>query len=295
MQPKLGILAGGGRLPADIINICQRTGRAFYVIAFEGQADDGLCDNIAHSGIRLGAAGRTLDTLRENGVEEIIFVGSIDRPTLGQLRPDIWGVKFLARSGAMALGDDGLLSVLVRTLEQEEGFRVVGVGDVAQELLAPMGAIGSIRPSDADHADIKIAVAAALDLGAKDLGQAAIARGGDVVGLEDSMGTDALLHRTTALSGPGQPQDTRNVPGDAHGNAHEGVLAKVAKPQQERRVDLPTIGMKTLENAAQAGLAGIVVEAGATIILEQYEIAERADKLGLFVVGIHTEDILDHE
>ena len=283
MQPKLGILAGGGRLPADIIDICQRTGRAFYVIAFEGQMNAALCDDTPHSRIRLGAAGRTLDTLRENGVEEIIFVGSIVRPGLAQLRPDMWGVKFLARSGAMALGDDGLLTSLVRTLEQDEGFRVVGVGDVARELLAPVGAIGSLQPSDADRADITVAVAAALDLGAKDLGQAAIVRGGSVIGLEDSSGTDALLHRTAAADASGAPDGMSG-----------GVLAKVAKPQQERRVDLPTIGVTTVENATRAGLAGVVVEAGASIILEQHKVAEVADKLGLFVMGIHTEDVLDH-
>ena len=282
MQPKLGILAGGGRLPADIVDICQRTGRSFHVIAFEGQVDDGLCDNIPHSRIRLGAAGRTLKALRENGVEEIIFVGSIARPGLTQLRPDSWGIKFLGRSGAMALGDDGFLTVLVRTLEHKEGFRVVGIRDVASELLAPVGPIGSILPSGADQSDIKVAVAAARDLGLKDIGQAAIARHGEVVGLEDSLGTDALVQRVGALPG----SDLRKAPA--------GVLAKVAKPQQERRADLPTIGVDTLENAARAGLAGIAVEAGAAIVLERDRVAEKADELGLFVVGIHMENLLNH-
>jgi len=282
MEPKLGILAGGGRLPADIVDICQRTGRSFHVIAFEGQVDDGLCDNIPHSRIRLGAAGRTLKALRENGVEEIVFVGSIIRPSLAQLRPDSWGVKFLARSGAMALGDDGFFTVLVRTLEHKECFRVVGIRDVASQLLAPVGPIGSILPSGCDQSDIKIAVAAARDLGSKDIGQAAIARGGEVIGLEDSLGTDFLIQRVGPLSG----SDLRKTP--------NGVLAKVSKPQQEQRADLPTIGVDTVTNVARAGLAGIVVEAGAAILLQQDKVAEKADKLGVFIIGIQVEDVLNH-
>ncbi len=282
MQPKLGILAGGGRLPADIIDICQRTGRPFYVIAFEGQAEQGLCDDVPHSCIRLGAGGQTLKTLRDHNVEEIILVGSIKRPGVAQLRPDMWGIKFLARSGAMALGDDGILTLLVRTLEQNEGFRVIGIDDIAQELLAPGGAIGVMIPSDVHQIDIRLAVAAAMDLGAKDIGQAAVARNGSVIGLEDSSGTDALLHRLSTQIKPG------------HHNDLQGVLAKVAKPQQDRRADLPTIGVATVENAARAGLAGIVVEAAGSIVLERKKVAEMADQLGLFVVGIDTEDILAH-
>ena len=278
MQPKLGILAGGGRLPADIIDICQRTGRSFYVIAFEGQADHGLYDRVPHACIRLGAGGKTLKTLRENSVEEIVFAGSIRRPGLAQLRPDLWGIRFLARSGAMALGDDGMLTTLVRTLEEKEGFRVVGIEDIAQELLAPEGVIGSITPSDNTRGDIRLAVAAALELGDKDIGQAAVARNGAVIGLEDAAGTDALLHRISVLPDAGRHDD------------RQGVLAKVAKPQQERRADLPTIGVTTVENAARAGLAGIVVEAAGAIILEREKVAATADQLGLFVLGIHTEE-----
>lgn len=281
MQPKLGILAGGGRLPADIVDICRRTGRAFHVIAFAGQADDALCEDTPHTNIRLGAAGRTLKALRENDVEEIIFVGSISRPSLAEMRPDSWGVKFLARSGAMALGDDGFLTSLIRTLEKKEGFRVVGVGDVARELLAPLGAIGSIQPSGADQPDIRVAVSAARELGAKDVGQAAVSRNGRVIGLEDSSGTDALLHRISPVPAA-EPQ-----------GSPVGVLAKVAKPQQERRADLPAIGVDTVRNAARAGLAGIVVEAGAAIVLERDRVADIADELELFVVGIRTDDFLD--
>ena len=283
MQPKLGILAGGGRLPADIIDICQRTGRPFYVIAFDEQVEQGLCDGVPHSCIRLGAGGQTLKTLRDNHVEEILLVGSIKRPSLAQLRPDMWGIRFLARTGAMALGDDGILTLLVRTLEENEGFRVIGIEDIAQEFLAPSGAIGSVIPSADNQEDIRLAVSAAMDLGRKDIGQAAVARNGRIVGLEDASGTDSLLDRLSTQIKQERPDDL------------QGVLAKIAKPQQERRADLPTIGVTTVENAARVGLAGIVVEADGAIVLERKKVAEKADQLGLFVLGIHPEAILAHD
>ncbi len=281
MQPKLGILAGGGRLPADIIDTCKRTGRPFFVVAFEDQADPELCSDTDHLVVRLGAAGRMLKALRDNGVEEIILAGSIRRPSMAALRPDMWGAKFLVRrSGIMALGDDGLLTVLVKTLESEEGFRVVGVKDVAGHLLSPLGKIGAITPTDSDKADIRTAVRAAYDLGARDAGQAAVARHGSIIGLEDEEGTDALLTKL------GANQEISSRPD------RSGVLAKVAKPGQERRADLPAIGVNTVINATDAGLSGIVVEAEGSIILDKENVIREADRLGLFVLGVNVEDIL---
>lgn len=268
-------------MPADIVDVCQRTGRPFFVIAFEGQAEPDLYTGIPHMVVRLGAAGRTLKALRDNGVEEIIFVGGIKRPNLAQIRPDLWGVKFLAQSGALALGDDGFLTTLVKKLERDEGFRVVGVKDIAKKLLAPKGVIGSKEPTESDLIDIRAAVRAALELGAEDIGQAAVSRDGNIIGLEDAEGTDALLQRISEIHSP------------VNGQGLHGVLAKVAKPQQERRADLPTIGVMTVRNAAKAGLAGIVVEAQGSIILEKQQLIAKADELGLFVFGVAVKDFTD--
>lgn len=284
MQPKLGILAGGGLLPVCIVKACLEAGRPFHVITFEGQVNEQLPAGIPCTEIRLGAGGKTLRTLREQHVDEIILVGSMQRPTLAQLRPDAWGIKFLARHGAMGLGDDGLLSVLLRTLEEEEGFRVVGVRDVAPTLMAPVGNVGTVAPLENDLADVEIGVEEALDLGTKDIGQGVVVRKGEVIAREDRRGTDAMLNDVRHL----QSTESKETVGAS------GVLVKVAKPQQERRADLPTIGVDTVNNAAEAGLSGIVVEADGALILEQEDVATRADALGVFVCGVKVGKGRDH-
>jgi DUF1009 family protein len=195
------------------------------------------------------------------------MAGTIRRPSAKDVRPDLWGVKFLAKTGAMALGDDGLVSALVKALESE-GFEVIGADEIVPEYLVPVGLLGTISPTDDCKADIPYALSAARALGERDEGQAAVVHSSNIIAEERSDGTDALLHRLT---------ETKNV---------GGVLAKTLKPNQERRVDLPTIGKQTIENAHAAGLSGIVVEAGNAFFYEREEALALADNLGLFVIGV---------
>lgn len=271
MPPRLGIVAGGGTLPKRLIDACRASARPFFVVALEGQADPGALANVPHAWVRLGAAGDAIAHLRSEGCTELVFAGSVRRPSLANLRPDGWTAWFLARTGAFVLGDDGLLAALVRTLEREEGFRVVGAETVLPELLARAGAYGRLAPSAEDETDVAQAVAAALDLGARDLGQAAVARDGYVIALEHTDGTDAMLARLAEDPAPRPPR---------------GVLAKVRKPGQEARVDLPAVGPETVRLAARAGLRGIVIEAGGALVADAAELARAADEAGLFVAGV---------
>jgi len=274
MRPKLGILAGGGALPAMLVHDCLQTGRPFFVIAFEGQADRALINSpaVPHVWLRLGAAGKAIKILRREGVGELIMAGTIRRPSLASLRPDLWTMRFLARTGGLHLGDDAILTSLVGALEKE-GFVIRGPEELLPHILAPEGVYGAVRPSDGDLIDVERAVEAALDLGARDVGQAAVVRGGAVAALETSAGTDALL-AGCADAAPAEPS---------------GVLVKVSKPGQERRADLPTIGIETVSGARKAGLRGIAVEAGGALVLDRAAIAAAADEAGLFVMGIHVE------
>jgi len=269
MRAKLGILAGGGDLPAHLISACRASGRPFYVIAFKAQADEGLVDGVPHAWVRLGAAGTTVRLLHQAGVEEVILAGAIVRPSLTDLRPDRRAAMAIARAGWSALGDDALLRVFVGELERD-GFRVVGVETVIDDLVAPFGPLGAVAPDARARRDIDRGIAAARAIGARDLGQAAVVRDGEVLAVEDAKGTDALLARCRALR--------REEPG--------GVLVKVRKPQQDRRVDLPAIGLATVEGAAAAGLCGIAVEAGGALVIDRAAVARAADEAGLFVVGV---------
>jgi DUF1009 family protein len=266
---KLGILAGAGELPVRIIDACRATGRPVFVLAFEGAADPAALAGVPQAWVRLGAAADGLRLLRENGVEELVMAGGIERPSLFSLRPDWRTAKFFARVGYRALGDDGLLKAVIHELE-EEGFRVVGADSLLPQAVAPDGPLGRLTPDAQAEADIALGFRVARALGALDIGQAAVVQQGLVLGVEAIEGTDALIARAGRLK--------REGPG--------GVLVKAAKPGQERRVDLPTIGLRTVANVAAAGLRGIAVEAGTSLVIDPKALAAAADRAGLFVIGI---------
>lgn len=270
MSGKLGILAGGGVLPRLLIAACRQQQRPVFVLAFEGFTETETTQNIEHAWIRLGAAGKGIRHLREAGVEELVLAGPIRRPSLAALRPDATGLKLFARAGGKAMGDDGLLRGVIRMLEEDEGFRVVGVDDVLGGITAPAGALGQHLPDAAAERDIERGVEVVHALGATDVGQAAVVQDGIVLGVEAVEGTDALLQRCAELR--------REGPG--------GVLVKLCKPGQEKRADLPTIGVDTVARARAAGLRGIAVEAGVTLVLARDEAVDAADAAGLFIVGL---------
>ena len=270
MAAKLGIIAGAGELPKRLIAAARETGRPVYVLALEGAADEAMIGDAPHGWIRLGGAADGLRLLRENGCEEIVLAGGVKRPSLMSLRPDWRTAKFFARIGARAFSDDSLLSAVVKALEEEEGFRVVGADTILGTTPMPMGAIGKFRPDDLALEDIVVGAKAARALGALDIAQAVIVQQGVVLGVEAVEGTDALIARCAGLKQEGLG----------------GVLVKLPKPGQERRADLPTIGANTVANAAAAGLRGIAVEAAATILLDRQAVIDAADKHGLFFVGI---------
>ncbi|HEY0525396.1 MAG TPA: UDP-2,3-diacylglucosamine diphosphatase LpxI [Stellaceae bacterium] len=266
---KLGILAGSGELPVRLIDACRSVQRPFFVLAFEGEADPAVLAEVPHAWVRLGAAGEGLERLRREGVSELVLAGGVRRPSLRSLRPDWRAAKFFARIGYRALGDDGLLSAVVKELERE-GFRVVGADTLLESVLMPAGPLGRHAPPDDQAvADVEHGFRIARAIGALDIGQAVVVQQGLVLGVEAIEGTDALIARCGPLR--------RDGPG--------GVLVKAAKPGQERRADLPTIGPRTVKAAAAAGLRGIAVEAGAALVLDRRKVAELADRDGLFVIG----------
>ena len=265
----LGIIAGGGLLPRRVIDGCRAAGRDVFVLALEGAAEPPTVAGVPHAWCRLGAAATGLDLLRAHGVGELVLAGGVSRPSLAMLRPDWRAAKFFARIGYRALGDDGLLSAVVKELERE-GFRVVGPDRLLADADLPEGPLGAVAPDEEAQADIVCGFALARAIGALDIGQAVVVQQGLVLGVEAIEGTDGLLRRCAGLR--------RDGPG--------GVLVKAAKPGQEPRADRPTIGPQTVTLAADSGLAGIAAETGATLVIDRAEVIRRADAAGLFVVGV---------
>ncbi len=267
MASRLGIVAGGGDVPGRISAACEKAGREVYILGLKGQAHPDTLD--ADAWIRLGEAGKGIELLREAAVEELTVVGRVARPSLRQLRPDAWSARFLAKVGKAALGDDSLLSALAREIERE-GFRVVAPESILNNLLAIESQYGVSAPDQLALDDIERGVAVARALGTLDIGQAVIVQQGHVLGVEAAEGTDELIERCGRLRLEGKG----------------GVLVKIAKPGQDRRIDLPTVGPATVEIAAAAGLRGIAVEAGGALVIDRDAVVRAADASGLFVISI---------
>ncbi len=267
---KLGIIAGTDDLPRRIIERCRQLQRPYFVLAFKDQTDSQTVEGSDHAWVRLAAVGQALKVMRQAGVEEIVMAGGLRRPSWTELRPDRVGAKWMAKLAKYARGDDSIFRVLTSELEKE-GFRVIGAEDIiGDEILAPMGPLTRQTPDQQAQADIDRGLEVAHLLGKADVGQAVVVQQGIVLGVEAIEGTNALIKRCIDLKRPGVG----------------GVLVKIAKPNQDRRVDLPTIGPETIKLVESSGLRGIAVEAGSVQILNQAEVIRLADELGVFVTGI---------
>jgi len=274
-QSRLGIVAGGGGLPIALVNSCVTHDRPFMILALEGFTDSELVEGHPHQWVRLGEVGKAFDILHKEKVTELVMAGHMRRPSLKELRPDMRGLKFFAKIGTAALGDDGLLRAVAAEME-EEGFKLVGAHEVCQDLLIQKGPAGKRKPGKKNWNDIEHGWHISGELGRMDVGQSAVVQEGLVLGLEAIEGTDELIKRCAELKRDGVGP----------------VLIKRCKPDQEKRADLPTIGLRTVQNAIDSGLSGIAVEAERTLFLERDEAIEAANKAGLFILGVTAEDIL---
>ena len=273
---KLGIIAGGGSIPKMLIEHCRQNGRPYFVLAIEGNADkDILSDEVPHMWIRIGQAGSGFKKFAEEKVQEVVMIGTIRRPSFSDLVPDWKTTAFFAKVGMKALGDDGILRALVKEIEAE-GMIVRGIHEVIPDLLVKEGVLGKVKPDKQAWADIKRGVEVVTELGRLDIGQGAVIQQGLVLAVEAIEGTDKMLLRC----------------GDYKRKGEGGVLVKIRKPQQDMRVDLPTIGDKTVQAAYEAGLSGIALHAGNGLIVNEKETVKLADKLGLFVMGIDPAEFI---
>lgn len=272
---KLGLIAGGGGLPAEIAAQCRAAGRPYFVIRLKGFADEGVA---GHPGvdIGLGELGKCFKALKKEGCEAVCFAGNVARPDFSKLVPDARGLAALPGVALAARkGDDALLRRLLEEFEKE-GFVVEGAHQAVEEMTLPLGLLGRHAPSAEHRKDIERALHVAREIGKLDVGQGAVVCDGLVLAVEAQEGTDAMLRRVAEL-----PAAVRGEPG-----RYRGVLAKAPKPIQEVRVDLPTIGVATLQRAARAGLAGVVGEAGRLLVVDREAVTTAADELGLFVLGV---------
>ncbi|CAM5634552.1 UDP-2,3-diacylglucosamine pyrophosphatase LpxI [Mycolicibacterium aubagnense] len=278
---RVGIIAGGGKLPIDVANGLSEQGHKPFILIVQGEAlPESELGQFEHEVLSLESIGSLVGILKRRRITHVVLAGEIKRrPRLGAMRFNLGLLAVVPLViSALARGDDGLLKVVVRGLEAR-GFTVVGAHQIVPNLTADEGALTRLAPSKADWKDIEAAHEAAIAIGMLDIGQGAVAIGGRAIALEGIEGTDGLLARVRELRGHGRLAGKKG-----------GVLVKCAKPGQELRVDLPSIGLQTVEGAHAAGLAGIAVEAGRSLVLDSAAVIAKADALGLFVVGLPAKE-----
>ncbi|MER8550904.1 UDP-2,3-diacylglucosamine diphosphatase LpxI [Mesorhizobium sp. M0976] len=274
---KVGIIAGGGSLPVEIARALARQGKPPFVVMAAGEVDRIVdFEPYEQASLRLEDVGSLLPMLKRHHVTHLVTAGHITRrPMLSAMRLNLGLLAWLpSLLVGVTRGDDTVLKLFVRRIERS-GIKVVGAHEIVPELVAAEGPLTKMAPRKSDWRDIEAAHAAAKAIGALDIGQAAVAVGGRAIALEGVEGTDGLLERTKQLRGHGRLA-----------GRSRGVLVKCAKPGQELRADLPSIGPLTVEAAHAAGLAGIAVEAGRSLVLECPATIGRANALGLFVIGL---------
>jgi UDP-2,3-diacylglucosamine hydrolase len=271
----LGIICGSGSIPLAVAAAVERRGRRVMLFALRGLVDARAVAAYPHCWIAIGQFGRFRRLARAEGCRDLVLVGGLVRPAIRQVRLD-WAtlVEMPRIVRAFRGGDDHLLTGIGRILEGD-GFRLLGAHEVAPDITAPSGALGRHRPDARAAADIARGFEMLAAMSPFDVGQAVVIGKGHVLAVEAAEGTDAMLQRVAALREAGRIRLPRGV----------GVLVKAPKQRQDRRFDLPSIGPDTVLHAAQAGLAGIAIVAGGTILAEPQRLVEAADANGLFVLG----------
>jgi DUF1009 family protein len=272
----IGLIAAGGVMPFAVADSLAARGINPVLFALRGTCDPVRVERFRHHWISIGQLGKAAKLFRAENCRDLVFIGTLVRPALSEIRLD-WGtLRVIGRVwAAFRGGDDHLLSGIGRILEQD-GFRMVGIKDVAPDLLMPEGRLTLKSPDENAMADIAKGRDVLGALSPFDIGQAAVVIDGHVVGVEDIEGTDGLLARVARLRAEGR----------IRARTARGVLVKAPKSGQDLRFDLPTIGSRTVEGAAAAKLAGIAIVAGNTIVVEPQAVIEAADAAGLFVTGL---------
>lgn len=279
----IAIVCGGGALPAAVADSLVKRGRQPVLFAIKGWADPALVNRFPHHWIAIGQAGRFFRLAASEGCRTLVFIGTVVRPSPRQIRLDWRSLLLLPRVLPLFRGgDDRLLSGLASIIE-EYGFRLAGAHEVAPEITMQEGPVGRLRPSLRDTQDIGLGISLLHAIGRFDIGQAAVVSDNQVLAVEAAEGTDQMLARIVELRRLGR---IRTPVG-------QGVLVKAVKPGQDRRLDLPTIGPRTVTGVARAGLAGLAVVAGEALVAEPNLVRVGADRARLFVVGVRAEDFAE--
>lgn len=272
----LAIIAGGGSIPVHVARAAAREGRRVMIVGIAGEADEAISE-FPHDWFGWGQLGHLKRVLAGHGTGDVVLVGNVKaRPDFKSLKPDLGTARMLPMLvSLMANGDDTVLTGAVKLVESW-GHTVIGAHEIADDLVATAGTLTGKSPRGNDLMDANRAMVAAHAIGAVDAGQAAVSVNGRIVALEAAEGTDGVLARVASLRQNGRLK----------WSGRAGVLGKRPKPQQDLRVDMPTIGPSTVAGVDAAGLAGIAVQAGGVMIVDREGTLRRAEAAGVFILAV---------
>ena len=274
----LAIICGGGAFPLAVAEAARRAGREVVLFPVRGFADASV-EAWPHVWIHIGRFGRLKSEMRRLGCRDVVFIGNVLRPRIRDIRFDWTTLTLLPQVFRMLRGgDDHLLTSLGRLFE-EAGFRLVGAHEIAPEILIPVGQLGSLAPAAEQMEDIALGRQVLAVTGPLDIGQGLVVMNRHVVAVEAAEGTDLMLARVAELRANGRIKMPPRC----------GVLVKLPKAGQDRRRDLPSLGVRTVEGAARAGLAGIAVEAGGVIVADVEALVRAADRAGIFIYAFERD------
>ncbi|WP_025898996.1 LpxI family protein [Sneathiella glossodoripedis] len=265
---KIGLIAGRGNLPVELVARFDQTGQPFRLLLVEGEASPNDFSAYDHDVVPITKIGQFLRLLKKHECTHVMMAGPVNRPNFKNIFPDKDGFRLLRKIGtSFSKGDDGLLRAITEFVEKE-GFKIVGAHEFDTALTSQLGTLGKVEPTEEQREDIVHGIRVAKALGQYDIGQAVVVRSGYVLAVEAAEGTSRMIERCGDFKWDNQPA---------------GVLVKMAKTDQELRVDMPAIGALTVQSVAQAGLCGIAIEAEKTLLINRDEIISEADRLGIFV------------
>lgn len=274
---RIGILAGGDRLPIEIAQGLKARGIEVHIVAIEGEADAAL-DALNPDVQNWGQIGGIISSFKKAGCKQVAIAGRARRPDLSAIKPDLGFFRAiptvfkLIRAG----GDDAILRGVIGFFEHH-GIEIVGVSRVVPELVVSEGSFAGPEHTADDVADIQMGFEVVRALAPFDVGQAVVVSEGRIEAIEGAEGTDRMLSRLTAL---------RHAKMRARSKVERGILVKASKPGQELRVDMPAIGPETVRKAAGADLRGIAVEANRVLAVERSSLQQLASTHRIFVAGV---------
>ena len=265
---KIALVAGALDLPFFTRDALRRAGWDVFVIGLKNFVDMRLNPDMV---IRLGGAGRAVRAVRRLGIKKVVFVGALGHPNLSDLRPDFWSLRMLLKIIKHQRGYDSMAVAFNKVLEKQ-GFEIVAAQDLAPELtFETAGVQTKKKPTASDEKNIARAIEVSHLIGAADIG-ASVVVDKHVLGVEAAEGTARMLERVVQMR--------------TKVKRPSGVFAKMTKPNQDLRIDIPAIGVDTVNAVAAAHLRGIVVNTKTCFVVDNENVIKQADKLGIFILAL---------